>query len=68
MSRKVTRIMEWAARTVAVAALFVAFKPGQSLADLIAPDGPSSHSQDVVAGVVGDIDVDSEGEPTPAPE
>jgi len=68
MSRQIVRFMEWTARTVAIAALFVAFKPSQALAEVASTDGTSYKSDDMVAGVVGDIEVDSEDEDTPAPE
>ena len=66
MTRQIVKIMQWASRTVAIAALFVAFKPAQALADVTATDGPSFQSDEVVAGVVVDIEV--EDEDTPAPE
>ncbi len=68
MTRQIVRIMQWASRTVAIAALFVAFKPAQTLADVTATDGPSYQSDEMIAGVVGDIEVDNEDEDTPAPE
>ena len=68
MSPQIIRIMHWAARSVAVAALFLAVKPGQALADVGTADDVSYQTEDLVAGAVSDVDVDSEDEDPPALE
>ncbi len=68
MSRQIVRILEWASRTVAIAALFVAFKPVQALADVASVDGLLYQGEEMIAGAVGGIEVNFEDEDTPANE
>ncbi len=61
----VRKFGEWIARSLAVAALFVAFKPGDALAAPTSDsfDSVRTTSDDTTSMVIEDIDVDSDESP-----
>lgn len=66
----VRKFGEWIARSLAVAALFVAFKPGDALAAPMSDnfDSVKTTSDDTTSMVTVDIDVDGEIDPPSKPE
>ena len=66
----VRKMGEWIVRTLAIAALFLAFKPGDAMAAVSMDDTDSiqNSTDEVTVGAVVDIDVDDEGEAPPLSE
>ena len=66
----VRKMGEWIVRTLAIAALFLAFKPGDAMAAVSMDDTDSiqNSTDEGTVGAVIDIDVDDEGEAEPLSE